>query len=145
VQRQLAKALNFGLLYGMGAASLQTYARVDYRIDLTERQAAAYRERFFRTYPGLRRWHREVGSSRSTETRTLGGRRRLLSDETSYTQTLRQSRGRGPTASKRLSRSCGSGARRAPRPRLSSPSTTSSSPKCPQRRPRPRRRGLRPQ
>ena len=88
VQRQLAKALNFGLLYGMGAASLQTYARVDYRIDLTERQAAAYRERFFRTYPGLRRWHREVGSSRSTETRTLGGRRRLLSDETSYTQTL---------------------------------------------------------
>jgi DNA polymerase I len=87
-QRQLAKALNFGLLYGMGAASLQTYARVDYGINLTERQAAAYRERFFRTYPGLRRWHREVGSSKSKETRTLGGRRRLLTDETSYTQIL---------------------------------------------------------
>ena len=87
-QRQLAKALNFGLLYGMGPATLQTYARVDYGINLTERQAAAYRETFFLTYPGLRRWHREVVSGWNTETRTLGGRRRLLSDRTSFTQIL---------------------------------------------------------
>lgn len=87
-QRQLAKALNFGLLYGMGPATLQTYARVDYGINLTERQAAAYRETFFLTYPGLRRWHREVVRGWNTETRTLGGRRRLLSDRTSFTQIL---------------------------------------------------------
>jgi DNA polymerase I-like protein with 3'-5' exonuclease and polymerase domains len=75
--RQLAKAVNFGLLYGMGAATLQTYARQNYRVSLTPPEAAQYRQRFFDAYPGLRRWHRETGATQSTETRTLAGRRRL--------------------------------------------------------------------
>jgi DNA polymerase-1 len=75
--RQLAKAVNFGLLYGMGAKTLQTYARQHYRISLTLPEAEDYRHRFFRAYPGLRRWHRETGGTQPTETRTLAGRRRL--------------------------------------------------------------------
>jgi DNA polymerase-1 len=72
--RQLAKALNFGLLYGMGAKGFRNYARSHYGLELTEDQAAGYREAFFRAYPGLRKWHRSVGDG-SADTRTLAGRR----------------------------------------------------------------------
>src|SRR5205807_2674478 len=57
-QRQLAKALNFGLLYGMGAPRLKGYAAATYDVHLTEEQAQTFRERWFQTYAGLRRWHR---------------------------------------------------------------------------------------
>jgi DNA polymerase I-like protein with 3'-5' exonuclease and polymerase domains len=74
--RQLAKALNFGLLYGMGAKGFRNYARSHYGLELTEDQAEGYRQAFFRAYPGLRRWHRSVGD-RPMDTRTLVGRRVL--------------------------------------------------------------------
>jgi DNA polymerase I-like protein with 3'-5' exonuclease and polymerase domains len=72
--RQLAKALNFGLLYGMGARGFRDYARSHYGLELTEAQADEYREAFFRGYPGLRRWHRSMGDA-PRDTRTLAGRR----------------------------------------------------------------------
>ena len=79
--RQLAKALNFGLLYGMGATRLQTYARQQYRVALTLQEAEQYRRRFFDTYPGLRHWHNATGAAlrdtHTQDTRTLAGRRRL--------------------------------------------------------------------
>ena len=77
-QRQLAKALNFGLLYGMGARGFRQYAKARYEVDLTEEQATSYRESFFATYPGLRSWHRTVGNGAARETRTLTGRRVLF-------------------------------------------------------------------
>ncbi len=43
-------------------------------------EAALYRERFFETYPGLKRWHdneRRAWHCGETETRTLTGRRRM--------------------------------------------------------------------
>jgi DNA polymerase-1 len=78
--RQLAKAINFGLLYGMGARSLAQYAQANYGVTLTDEEAAQHRRAFFRLYPGLARWHRrQAGRSegRAIETRTLLGRRRL--------------------------------------------------------------------
>jgi DNA polymerase-1 len=86
--RQLAKALNFGLLYGMGAARFREHARTHYGLDLSERQAADYRAAFFRTYRGLAAWQRRAGSDHVTETRTLAGRRRLLDEKTPYTHRL---------------------------------------------------------
>jgi DNA polymerase-1 len=76
--RKLAKALNFGLLYGMGASRFRIYARTQYGLDLTDAQAASYRDAFFDAYPGLRAWHRRTGRSGkgAIETRTLAGRRR---------------------------------------------------------------------
>jgi DNA polymerase-1 len=86
--RQLAKAVNFGLLFGMGAKSLRVYALANYGVRLTEDKARAYREAFFKLYPRLRAWHRRVGEhvkglfdrdpSGTHEVRTLGGRRRVL-------------------------------------------------------------------
>ena len=84
--RQLAKAVNFGLLYGMGARTLQTYARQNYRVRLTSTEAEQYRQRFFTAYAGLRRWHRETAATQPTETRTMAGRRRL--DVKSFTERL---------------------------------------------------------
>jgi DNA polymerase I len=60
----------------MGAKSLAAYAAANFGVALTEGQAAAHREMFFRTYPGLRAWHRGVADG-PVETRTLGGRRRV--------------------------------------------------------------------
>ncbi len=76
--RQLAKSLNFGLQFGMGARGFRDYARNHYGVDLSLEQAEDYRAAFFRSYPGLAAWHRRVGKSGDgpVETRTLTGRRR---------------------------------------------------------------------
>jgi DNA polymerase-1 len=83
--RQLAKAINFGLLYGMGAPALRQYALSNYGVSLTAQEAIQHRNTFFRTYPGLRRWHKSILNS-VTETRTLAGRRRA--GVTRYTEKL---------------------------------------------------------
>jgi DNA polymerase-1 len=86
--RQLAKAVNFGLLFGLGVRGLRGYAKSNYGLDLTEAAAGQYRRAFFAAYPGLERWHRKAGNSRAPECRTLAGRRRLLDDKTPYTHRL---------------------------------------------------------
>ncbi|HVF03119.1 MAG TPA: DNA polymerase [Rubrobacteraceae bacterium] len=77
--RKLAKAINFGLLYGMGPAGLRHYARGSYGVEMTAGEAERYWRGFFEAYPGLKAWHdreyRELKKG-STETRTLTGRRR---------------------------------------------------------------------
>jgi DNA polymerase-1 len=73
-ERQLAKALNFGLLYGMGAEGLKTYAATQYGVSLPLERATEYREKFFATYPGLAKWHRETGRTlREAKSRGEGG------------------------------------------------------------------------
>lgn len=84
--RQLAKSVNFGLIYGMGAKTLQAKAWKDYGAVMTLDEATQYRQRFFEAYPDLRRWQRETGNTKSTETRTLAGRRRL--DVEAFTERL---------------------------------------------------------
>lgn len=83
--RQLAKSLNFGLLYGMGARALAAYAASSFGVPLTPAEAARHRDAFFRTYPGLRAWHRSVKNG-TFDTRTLGGRRRA--GVTAFTEKL---------------------------------------------------------
>jgi DNA polymerase-1 len=89
-QRQLAKAINFGLLYGMGAPHLRDYAAVEYGVHLTEAEAIRHRQQFFQAYRGLSRWHRHTSARLRTEgaieTRTLAGRRRLDVDK--FTEAL---------------------------------------------------------
>ena len=48
--RQLAKAVNFGLLYGQSAPGLVKYAASSYGVTLTEDDAQEIRAKFFRTY-----------------------------------------------------------------------------------------------
>ncbi|MDQ7822047.1 MAG: DNA polymerase [Candidatus Eremiobacteraeota bacterium] len=70
--RQIAKACNFGLLYGMSAEGFRNYAEIDYGVQLTPEEAEDFKRRFFEAYPGLRSWHQK--QSRSRVITTLGGR-----------------------------------------------------------------------
>ena len=77
--RRLAKAINFGLIFGMGAAKLQIYAQVKYGVAMTLEQAKAFSQRFFEAYPGIARWHENIKRKYIQgikESRTLANRRR---------------------------------------------------------------------
>jgi DNA polymerase-1 len=78
-ERQMAKALNFGLIYGLGAKGLIAHARSNYRVELTEIQAQQFRNKFFQAYPSVRKW--QYAHSRDTESRTLLGRRRVFTED----------------------------------------------------------------
>lgn len=83
--RQPAKAGNFGLLYGMGAAKLSAYAQTNYNVAMDEDEALEFRIKFFQGYNGLQRWHRRVFSEENKKkgyTRTLSGRLRYLPVDT---------------------------------------------------------------
>jgi DNA polymerase-1 len=77
-ERQLAKAVNFGLLYGMSAPGLRGYARASYGVEMTPEEAEHARNAFFQLYPAIKDWHRQTDRKRAPETRSLCGRRRLL-------------------------------------------------------------------
>jgi len=75
-QRRAAKAINFGLIYGMGSYGL---AR---NLGLETRAAAAYIERYFQRYPGVRRYMQETVEFARTHgwVQTVFGRRLHLAD-----------------------------------------------------------------
>ena len=74
-ERQAYKAVNLGFIYGMGAKGLQTAADMSYSIAMSLEDATLFRRRFFDTYQGIARWHRDVMNTQSDEGRTLTGRR----------------------------------------------------------------------
>ena len=83
--RSLAKAVNFGLLYGSSAAGLKTYAKNSYGVDLTDEEAVQFHEAFFNEYQGLAAWHERARAAANdpevTEVRTHRiGRRQHLAD-----------------------------------------------------------------
>jgi DNA polymerase-1 len=83
-ERQLAKPVNFGIIYGLSAPSLRRKAATEYGVLMTPRQAQEYRSAFFRAWPGIGRWHARLKRDRSAETRTLSGRRVLIPNDTWY-------------------------------------------------------------
>jgi len=85
-ERQLAKAVNFGLLYGMGAKALANNARTSFGQEMGESEATDIRRRYFEAYPGIRNWQQLQG--RKAETRTVLGRQRILDGDRYYTARL---------------------------------------------------------
>ena len=85
--RQLGKALNFGLLYGQSTEWMVRYAKTRYGLEMTEKQAAKTRAVYFQHYEGLARWHAkawdEIERTEAVEGRTILGRRRLSNPEAS--------------------------------------------------------------
>ena len=61
--RQVAKSLNFGLLFGMGHKNLRTYARTSYGVELTVKQAQKLRSDWLAAYPAVKQWHQRVGKA----------------------------------------------------------------------------------
>jgi DNA polymerase I-like protein with 3'-5' exonuclease and polymerase domains len=83
-ERKLAKAVNFGFLFGMGAERFRSYAKDSYGLELDPQAAAEAREAFFRTFPGIAAWHRRVrglarvGEREPITVQTAMGRRRTF-------------------------------------------------------------------
>ena len=73
-ERQAAKAVNFGLVYAMGARGLKTYAETTYGVAMTLEEAELFRQRFFQAYSGVAAWHKSVKVSDAQAARTLAGR-----------------------------------------------------------------------
>lgn len=59
LQRQQAKAVNFGFLFGMGAPKFVTYAEDSYDVTFTFEEAEKVRMDFFDMWVGLSDWHEE--------------------------------------------------------------------------------------
>jgi DNA polymerase I len=89
-QRQGAKAINFGLLYGQGAKGLADYARTSYGVEMTVSEAEKARKAFFRTYSGLAQWQEKTAriSKLRQKVMTPGGRvRDFIKSKRGYSYT----------------------------------------------------------
>ena len=86
--RQNAKPVNFGLIYGMMPDKLVLYAMANYGVTLTPYQAKTYRKRYFERYSGIEAWHRRVlrDGQRSGFSRTLCGRIRYLDPHEAFNE-----------------------------------------------------------
>ena len=75
-QRRAAKAINFGLMYGMSAFGLAA------RLDVGRGEAQAYIDRYFERYPGVRRYMDETRARAREQgfVETVEGRRLYLPD-----------------------------------------------------------------
>jgi len=82
-QRQIAKAANFGLIYGMGGRTLAGYASAGYGVSMTPQEADKARSKFFATYPGIARWQAVTKAKGVSDpaVKTAGGLIRDLSKE----------------------------------------------------------------
>lgn len=58
--RQKAKAVNFGFLYGMGWRKFIGYAKTQYGVEFTEKEAQRIRKDFFGKYRALDPWHKAM-------------------------------------------------------------------------------------
>lgn len=92
-QRQMAKAVNFGILFGQGAKGLAAYAKRSYGVNMLENVAQQAIKAFFAAYPGIKQWQmktvRQAKISGRVETPT--GRVRDFSKEKNgyrYTEAL---------------------------------------------------------
>lgn len=56
-ERNRAKAVNFGFLYGMSAKKFVDYAKTSYNTIFTQQEATEIRARFFQTYRELEPWY----------------------------------------------------------------------------------------
>ncbi len=77
-ERQMAKAANFGLIYGMSERSLAIYAKNSYGVEMTKEEARRFRDVFFHTFQGIKAWHdgikKELRTKGEVHTKTMLGK-----------------------------------------------------------------------
>lgn len=85
-QRSAAKAVNFGIVYGIGEFSLAD------DLHISRKQARTYIDSYFDTYPGIRRYMDETiaAAQRDGYVTTLFGRRRYLPELSSSNYNIRE-------------------------------------------------------
>lgn len=90
-QRQIGKAINFGLIYGMSAARLQLEAQLRYGLILSHNEALALHKRYFQRFIGVARWHHQgkrqlYHDDGIRHAKTLLGRVRQWSNKPDFTE-----------------------------------------------------------
>lgn len=79
-QRRGAKAVNFGLVYGMWAKKFRIYAKNEYDVDFSMGEAQRYCERYFQVYNRVPKYHerqRRIVRTQGYVTNLVGRIRRL--------------------------------------------------------------------
>lgn len=88
-ERQCAKAVNFGVIYGIGVKKLREYAMTNYGVALSDAEAHQWRNGFFDAYPAVKEWQdRETQEPSEVLINANGRRRRLEKPRDSYTLRL---------------------------------------------------------
>lgn len=59
-ERQHAKAINFGYLFGMGIERFQAYAYDVFGVKLTLEECKTYKELYYATHPAIARYHKDM-------------------------------------------------------------------------------------
>jgi len=80
VLRQGAKCLNFGLIYLMSPYSLIRYAKQEYGVNYTKREAEEKHQKYFQEHYGIKQWHEKDLSflRKHGYLRTIFGRKQTL-------------------------------------------------------------------
>jgi len=81
-ERQKAKAVNFGFLYGMGPTRFVKKAKDDYNLYISLEDAIKFKNKFWQTYPILKHWCDEerIRCNKRDYALTKGGRKRFFAD-----------------------------------------------------------------
>jgi DNA polymerase I-like protein with 3'-5' exonuclease and polymerase domains len=86
--RDRAKAINFGLMNGMGAASLVAYALESFDVVMALDEAEEYKRKYLDLYTGLRDWHEYVREEIPCGLRTASGRVRYFDEPNQHNAKL---------------------------------------------------------
>lgn len=86
VDRQKAKAFNFGLMFGLGPTKFSKYAKQSYKVDITSKEAQDSIDLWRLTYSGYRAWQLEQADNAAMTgfAYTALGKRRCLDPENCY-------------------------------------------------------------
>jgi len=88
-ERQCAKAVNFGFVFGMGAKTFVIYAYAEYGLKLSPAEAQRFLTGYRAAYVGVAEWQRRTGRLRAPSIRTASGRLRRFADpDAGYCQRL---------------------------------------------------------
>lgn len=94
--RQKAKAINFGYVFGMWWRKFIGYAKTQYGVDFTEKEAQRVRNGFFSKYSALTKWHERMKAfaQKHKYVRSFSGRIRHLPTIDSPEEYIQQEAGR---------------------------------------------------
>ena len=63
VERQDAKAINFGYIFGMGTNTFQAYAYDKFEVEMTSDECVEYKAIYYDTYPEIKAYHLQMGKA----------------------------------------------------------------------------------
>lgn len=87
-ERQAAKAVNFGLLFGMGVELFRDYAYYTYGVKFTLDEAQDAKNFYYRTHPGIKKYHQYVGKNCKRSTFTVETALGRVAGNRRYTELL---------------------------------------------------------